>query len=99
MPQLAPQPAMLVLMVVASTRPVLRAAGETIRFLSRGRDRAFVFTALVVGPLLGSLITEPAAMIVTALLLRGDCAAEANRPGLPGATAAAGRQPKVSESS
>jgi Na+/H+ antiporter NhaD/arsenite permease-like protein len=62
-----------VIMGVCSTRPVISATGRAIVALSRvlplPRPLAFYATTLVVGPLLGSFITEPAAMTVTALLL------------------------------
>lgn len=60
-------------MVVCSTRPLLVAATKLIEVISRqlplNANLGFYATALTVGPLLGSLITEPAAMTVT--LLRG----------------------------
>lgn len=63
-----------VVMAVAATTPVLGFARALIqgvaRLLPMHRELAFVFSALVMGPLLGSFITEPAAMTVTALLLR-----------------------------
>ncbi|MEQ1663749.1 MAG: putative Na+/H+ antiporter, partial [Bdellovibrionales bacterium] len=62
-----------VIMVVCSTRPILEAAAKLIEVTSRlipvKPVLAFYFTCLVVGPLLGSFITEPAAMTVTALIL------------------------------
>jgi hypothetical protein len=62
-----------VIMTICSTQPVLSAARQLISGISRGipvaPGIAFFFTALFVGPLLGSFITEPAAMTVTALLL------------------------------
>jgi hypothetical protein len=62
-----------VVMSVCSTRPVLAIAGRLIEFVSGliplPSGSAFYFTALTVGPLLGSFITEPAAMTVTALIL------------------------------
>ncbi|NDD92328.1 hypothetical protein EBZ37_09610 [bacterium] len=62
-----------VIMVICATRPVLKAAEFLIDGVSRvipaSRNAAFYFSALVVGPILGSFITEPAAMTVTALLL------------------------------
>jgi hypothetical protein len=62
----------VVVMAVASTRPVLdlaeRLLGQVAR-LGGGTPRAWWIATLVVGPLLGSLITEPAAMIICALLL------------------------------
>jgi len=63
-----------VIMAVASTKPILYFAKGLIDQISRalplGRERAFLLTALSLGPILGSFITEPAAMTVTALLLK-----------------------------
>lgn len=63
-----------VIMCMAATRPVLYAASLLIRSLARlmpiPRQLSLYAVTLVVGPLLGSLITEPAAMTVTALLLK-----------------------------
>jgi hypothetical protein len=63
-----------VIMCLASTRPVMQAANLLIDTLARllplPSGVAFFLTALIVGPLLGSLITEPAAMTVVALMLR-----------------------------
>lgn len=62
-----------VVMTVSATRPILRLAQQFIAHASRllpfQKPIAFYITTLVVGPLLGSLITEPAAMTVTALIL------------------------------
>jgi hypothetical protein len=62
-----------VIMAMAGTKPVIKLAESTIVFLSKliplPRKMAFYITALVVGPLLGSFITEPAAMTVTAIIL------------------------------
>jgi hypothetical protein len=62
-----------VIMTVCSTRPILNLASTVIDRLARvlplPKGVAFYFVALVGGPLLGSFITEPAAMTVTALLL------------------------------
>ncbi len=62
------------IMTIAATRPVVHAATVLIlklsRFLPLSRGVAFYLTILTVGPLLGSFITEPAAMTVTALILR-----------------------------
>jgi Putative Na+/H+ antiporter len=62
------------IMAVAATRPVLQFASALIDFVSRlvflpGRV-AFYLVSLIIGPVLGSFITEPASMTVTALLLR-----------------------------
>jgi hypothetical protein len=62
-----------VIMAMAGTRPVIKLAEKVIVVLSglipMPKKMAFYFTALVVGPLLGSFITEPAAMTVTAIIL------------------------------
>lgn len=62
-----------VIMAMAGTRPVIKLAEKIIVAISRliplPRKMAFYVTALVVGPLLGSFITEPAAMTVTAIIL------------------------------
>lgn len=64
----------LVVMVVAATRPVVKLAEAFIslaaRALPMGESTAFYLAALVVGPLLGSLITEPAAMTLLAVVLK-----------------------------
>src|SRR5436190_19299837 len=63
-----------VVMVVAASRPVVRAAEALIllaaRLLPLRSSVAFYVAALIVGPLLGSFITEPAAMTLLALLLK-----------------------------
>jgi hypothetical protein len=62
-----------VIMAMAGTRPVIKLAEQIIVNISKviplPRKMAFYFTTLVVGPLLGSFITEPAAMTVTAIIL------------------------------
>ncbi len=64
----------LVVMVVAATRPVVRLAEALIsgiaRLLPLGESMAFYVTALSFGSLLGSFITEPAAMTLLAILLK-----------------------------
>lgn len=62
-----------VIMCMAGTRPVIVFAEKLIMIISKiiplpGR-MAFYISALVFGPILGSFITEPAAMTVTALIL------------------------------
>jgi hypothetical protein len=65
------------IMVIASTRPVLAVARASIQLVSVLLRKIFrtpekitdIFVILTLGPLSGSLITEPAAMTVTALLL------------------------------
>jgi hypothetical protein len=62
------------IMVVAGTRPILQAAGDVVNGLARAvplpGSIMFYLLLLVVVPLLGSFITEPAAMTLAALLLR-----------------------------
>ncbi|MBM3580875.1 MAG: hypothetical protein FJX37_02800 [Alphaproteobacteria bacterium] len=63
-----------VVIVVAASRPVLAFSGAVLHFVARllplSRAAAFYFVALSIGPLLGSFITKPAAMTLTAFLLR-----------------------------
>ncbi len=63
-----------VILVISATRPILYMAEQIILKISRllpfAPAKSFYLTALIIGPLLGSFITEPAAMTVTALLLR-----------------------------
>ncbi|MCC7049674.1 MAG: putative Na+/H+ antiporter [Alphaproteobacteria bacterium] len=63
-----------VIMVIAASRPVLDFAGALLLWLSRlvplRPPLAYYVTVLTLGPLLGSFITEPAAMTLSALLLR-----------------------------
>jgi Putative Na+/H+ antiporter len=62
----------VVIMTLASTRPILKLTERImwkIADLLGGTLTAWWFTILTVGPLLGSLITEPAAMTISALLL------------------------------
>lgn len=62
----------VVIMAIASTRPVLRFAESCMRvFAGFGghRSGAWWLSILIVAPLLGSFITEPAAMTIGALLL------------------------------
>jgi len=62
-----------VIMAVCSTRPILQVATQWITLVSKvlpfKGQIPFYFSCLVLGPLLGSFITEPAAMTVTALIL------------------------------
>jgi hypothetical protein len=64
----------LVIMVVAATRPVVALAEWFIegvaRMLPLSSATAFYAAALAVGPLLGSFITEPAAMTLLAMVLK-----------------------------
>ncbi len=63
-----------VMMVIAGTKPVLQLTRNFIErastLLPFSSSIRFYFSCLVLGPLLGSAITEPAAMTVTALLLK-----------------------------
>jgi hypothetical protein len=64
----------LVVMVVAATRPVVTLAEKLIslaaRLIPARESVAFYLAALTFGPLLGSFITEPAAMTLLALMLK-----------------------------
>ncbi len=64
----------LVVMVVAATRPVVRVAESVVQFAARliplPEALSFYVAALTLGPLLGSFITEPAAMTLLALVLK-----------------------------
>lgn len=62
----------VVIMVIASTRPILKFSERLLaRFARLGKDTptAWWVTVLIVAPLLGSFVTEPAAMTIAALLL------------------------------
>jgi hypothetical protein len=62
----------VVIMALASTRPVIDFAESALRrvaSLGGGTPRAWWLAILTLGPLLGSVITEPAAMTICALLL------------------------------
>jgi len=60
--------------VIAASRPIIDLAGALLHLISRAlplqRPVAYYFVLLSIGPLLGSFITEPAAMTLAALLLR-----------------------------
>jgi len=62
-----------VIMCMAGTKPVILLAEKIISFVAKlmplSGKMSFYISALVVGPILGSFITEPAAMTVTALIL------------------------------
>lgn len=63
-----------VVMVIAGTRPILHIARFSVHLLSGALPLAgpiaFYFVVLTLVPLLGSFITEPAAMTLAAILLR-----------------------------
>ncbi|MCK5363173.1 MAG: hypothetical protein KAR22_09405, partial [Gammaproteobacteria bacterium] len=61
-----------VIMTLASTRPILKLAEATMQRIAGllgGSLKAWWISILTLGPLLGSFITEPAAMTISALLL------------------------------
>lgn len=62
-----------VIMCMAGTRPIIVFAEKIIMAISKliplPGKMAFYIASLVIGPILGSFITEPAAMTVTALIL------------------------------
>jgi hypothetical protein len=62
----------VVIMAISSTRPVLQLAERCLQLFARlggGGPGAWWLAILTLGPLLGSVITEPAAMTISALLL------------------------------
>ena len=62
----------VVIMILASTRPIIKLAEMLMSKIANvmgGTLAAWWYTILTIGPLLGSLITEPAAMTISALLL------------------------------
>ena len=62
----------VIIMALASTRPVLRFAESCLRFFANfGKETpaAWWLAILIIGPLLGSFITEPGAMTICAMLL------------------------------
>ncbi len=65
-----------VIMVVAASRPIMHGVQRWVQFLAMKTPveptQALVFWILFGVPLLGSLITEPAAMTVAALLIRNE---------------------------
>tara|TARA_B110001454_G_C12723074_1_gene435711 strand:+ start:9269 stop:10540 length:1272 start_codon:yes stop_codon:yes gene_type:complete len=62
-----------VIMTICATRPILQLSEKLIRLVGKllplQSSVGFYFATLTIGPLLGSFITEPAAMTVTALIL------------------------------
>jgi hypothetical protein len=62
----------VVIMSMAATRPIVVLAEDALRRVARlggGTPAAWWLSILTIGPLLGSFITEPAAMTIAALLL------------------------------
>jgi hypothetical protein len=62
----------VVIMAIASTRPIVELAEHTLRLVARlggSTPAAWWLSILIIAPLLGSVITEPGAMTIGALLL------------------------------
>jgi len=62
----------IVIMALAATRPVVVLAESALRRVAafgKGTPAAWWFAILTIGPVMGSFITEPAAMTICALLL------------------------------
>lgn len=62
----------VVIMALASTRPIIAVSEAALRRVADfggGTPAAWWLTILTIGPVLGSLITEPAAMTIAAVLL------------------------------
>lgn len=62
----------VIIMAIAASRPVLRSAEKMISVaasLGKGSPAAWWLSVLIIAPLLGAFITEPAAMTIGALLL------------------------------
>lgn len=62
----------VVIMTIAASRPILQLAEGLMGWAAKlggGSTAAWWFSILTIGPLLGSFITEPAAMTISALLL------------------------------
>ncbi|MFN7981743.1 MAG: putative Na+/H+ antiporter [Vicinamibacterales bacterium] len=63
----------VVIMTLAATRPIMTLAESSLQLVAGrfgGTPAAWWATILTLGPLLGSLVTEPAAMTICALLLQ-----------------------------
>ncbi len=59
----------VVIMAIAASRPVVQAAVRLLGLVAGRSPVRWWFALLTIGPLLGSLITEPAAMTICAVLL------------------------------
>lgn len=62
----------VVIMAIAASRPILEMSERLMALgaaLGKGRSAGWWFSILTIGPVLGSFITEPAAMTISALLL------------------------------
>jgi hypothetical protein len=62
----------VVIMTMAASRPILKCSEQAMAFFAafgKGSPAAWWLSILTLGPILGSFITEPAAMTISALLL------------------------------
>jgi hypothetical protein len=62
----------VVIMTMAASRPILKLSEQLMAFVAaigKGSPAAWWLSILTIGPILGSFITEPAAMTISALLL------------------------------
>lgn len=62
----------VVIMTLSASRPIIKLAENMLGFVAKfgkSTHAAWWFTILTLGPLLGSFITEPAAMTISAMLL------------------------------
>ncbi len=62
----------VIIMAIASSRPVIQIAESCLKLVAgigKQSPAAWWFSILIIGPLLGSFITEPAAMTIAAMLL------------------------------
>lgn len=62
----------VVIMTLAATRPIVRLSEQSLQAvakLGKGSPAALWFSVLTLGPILGSFITEPGAMTISALIL------------------------------
>lgn len=62
----------VVIMTLASSRPISRFSEDCMRFaakIGKGSTAAWWFVVLTIGPAMGSFITEPGAMTISAMLL------------------------------
>jgi hypothetical protein len=62
----------VVIMTMAASRPILKLSEQlmaTVAAIGKGSPAAWWLSILTIGPVLGSFITEPAAMTISALLL------------------------------
>lgn len=64
----------VVIMTMAASRPILKLSEQimaSVAAIGKGSPAAWWVSILTIGPILGSFITEPAAMTISALLLCG----------------------------